>query len=333
MMLQAPILALLLADGLSLLLLVPASLFALQLLRHWNPSSGHARQLRLENRTHLIATVLVLVFLAQLLTLPLFVHTVDRMALQIAGAMCAVGTLNANAWGFPALLLRITLVFLAAAWLVLHRMDVRAPDYPLIRAKYRLLLLVLPLAGLAAGLQLAFFLQLDPDVITSCCGSLFSHGGESVAAHMAAVPALPAMIALYGSLGLALAAAVFYLRRRRGLLAFGILTALNFPVAIAAIVAFLSLYVYEHPLHHCPFCLLQPEYGRIGYALYLPLFGATALGIGLALTAAFAQRESLRCVLARAAPPLVLIAAAGLASFAALAAWISWQSNLILLGY
>nr|WP_296752473.1 hypothetical protein [Thioalkalivibrio sp.] len=333
MMVQTPILALFMADLLSLLLLIPAGLFALQVLRHWDPSSGHARQLRLEKRTHLVAAVLGLVFVVQLLALPLFVHTVDRMALQIVGAMCAVGTLNANPWGLPTLLLRIGLFFLAAAWLLMHRIDKRAPDYPLIRAKYGLILVILPLATLTAGIQLAFFLQIDPDVITSCCGSLFSQGSESVAAHMAGLPALPTMIALYGTLGLALAAAAVYLRWRRGLLLFGILATLSFPVAIAAIVAFLSLYVYEHPLHHCPFCLLQPEYGRIGYALYLPLFGAAALGLGLALTQAFAQRESLRGVLATTAPPLVITAAAGLALFAALAAWISWQSNLILLGY
>lgn len=332
-MAQTPVLALLLADMLSLLLLLPAGLFALQILRHWNPSSGRALQLRLEKRTHLIATVLGLVFLAQLLILPLFVHTVDRMALQIVGAMCAVGSLSANQWGFPALLLRIALFFLAAAWLVMHRMDARAPDYPLTRAKYALLLVILPLTFAAAATQTAYFLRLDPDVITSCCGSLFSREAESVAAHMAGLPVLPTMIALYGILGLTLAAAGIYLRWRRGLLLFGVLATLSFPIAIAAIVAFVSLYVYEHPLHHCPFCLLQPEYGRIGYALYLPLFGATALGIGLALTSAFGQRESLRGVLARTAPKLVIAAAAGLTFFALLTVWITWQSNLILLGY
>ena len=333
MMVQTPILALFMADLLGLLLLIPAGLFALQVLRHWEPSSGRAQQLRLEKRTHLVAAILGLVLLAQILALPLFVHTVDRMAMQIVGAMCAVGTLNANPWGLPALLLRIGLFFLAAAWLLMHRMDKRAPDYPLIRAKYGLVLVILPLAAVTAGVQLAFFLQLDPDVITSCCGSLFSQGSESVAAHMTGLPPLPTLFALYGTIGLALATAGVYLRWRRALVPFGILATLSFPVAIAAIVAFLSLYVYEHPLHHCPFCLLQPDYGRIGYALYLPLFGATAIGLGLALSAAFARRQSLRDVLAAAAPPLVITAAAGLTLFAALAAWITSQSNLILIGY
>lgn len=333
MIVQTPILALFLADLLSLVLLIPAGLFALQILRHWDPSSGHARQIRLEKRTHLVGAVVGLVFLAQGLILPLFVHTVDQMAVQIAGAMCAVGTLNANVWGFPTLLLRIALFFLAAAWLLLHRIDARAPDYPLTRAKYALVLAILPLALVSAATQLAYFLSLDPDVITSCCGSLFSQGSASVTAHMAGLPPLPTMIALYAVLALALAAGLAYLRWRRGLLLFGGLVTLSFPVAIVAIIAFVSLYVYEHPLHHCPFCMLTPDYGHIGYALYLPLFGATALGLGLALAAALARGDSLRAALERAAPPLVITASAGLGLFGLLVAWLSWQSNLILLGY
>jgi hypothetical protein len=333
MMIQTPVLALHLADLLTLLLLIPAGLFALQLLRHWNPESGHARQLRLEKRTYLVGAVLGLVFLAQILMLPLFVHTVDRMSVQIVGAMCAVGTLSANAWGFPALQARIALFFLAAAWLVLHHMDTRAPDYPLTRAKYALLLAILPLAVLTAILQLIYFARLDPDIITSCCGSLFSQGTASVAAHMAGLPVAPMMILLYVTMALAMLSGVVYLRWRRGLLLFGALSTLAFPVAIAGIIAFVSLYVYEHPLHHCPFCLLQPEYGRIGYALYLPLFMATALGLGLGLTAALAQRDSVRRVLSHSAPPLVMTAGIGLLVFTALTAWLSWRSNLLLLGY
>ncbi len=333
MTLPTPVLALFLADLLSLILLVPAGLFALQLLRHWDPASGRALQIRLEKRTHLIGALVGLVFVAQLLILPLFVHTVDRMALQIVGAMCAVGTLNANAWGFPALLLRIGLFFLAAAWLVLHRIDAGAPDYPLTRAKYTLLLGIVPLALSAAAVQLAYFLHLDPDVITSCCGSLFSQGTESVTAHMAGLPPLPTLVASSALLALTLMAGLTYLRWRIGLRLFAGLATVGFPVAIVAIIAFVSLYVYEHPLHHCPFCMLTGDYGHIGYALYLPLFGATGLGLGLLFATTLARGDRLRAALQRSAPPLVLAATVGLVLFAAVSGWLSWQSNLILLGY
>jgi hypothetical protein len=333
MILQPAILALLLADLLTLLLLGPAGWFALQILRHWDASSGRARQLRLERQTHLVSSVVALVSIMQLLALLLFALNADRMALQIVGAMCAVGSLNANPWGFPALLFRIGLFFLAATWLLMHRLDRKAPDYPLTRPKYGLLLVILPLTVVTAGLQFKYFLSLDPDVITSCCGSLFSQGSESVAAHLAGLPVLPTMIALHTVLALALLAGLVYLLLHRGLLLFSTLATLAFPVSIGAVVAFLSLYVYEHPLHHCPFCLLKPEYDHIGFALYLPLFGSTALALGLGLSATLGRAESLRPVLAQSAPPLVATAMGLLTVFAALAIWLPWRSNLILLGY
>jgi hypothetical protein len=41
---------------------------------------------------------------------------------------------------------------------------------------------------------------------------------------------------------------------------------------IVGILSFISLYVYEHPHHHCPFCLLKPEYGYQGYAALCAAF-------------------------------------------------------------
>jgi hypothetical protein len=39
------------------------------------------------------------------------------------------------------------------------------------------------------------------------------------------------------------------------------------------------MYIYELPTHHCPFDILQREYGFIGYPLYLSLFGAVFFGL------------------------------------------------------
>jgi hypothetical protein len=48
-------------------------------------------------------------------------------------------------------------------------------------------------------------------------------------------------------------------------------------VSIAALISFISLYYYELPTHHCPFCILQGEYHYVGYLIY-----ATLLGGGIA---------------------------------------------------
>ncbi|MGE0080533.1 MAG: hypothetical protein AB7U81_04490, partial [Thiohalomonadaceae bacterium] len=185
MLFHPAVMALLLADTLSLLMLLPAGVFALRVLRHWDLKSGSARQIRLERQTYLVATVLGFVFVVQILSLLLLVFTADRLSVQFVGAMCAVGTFNVNPFGFPALYLKLALFFLAAAWLFMEHVDNRAPDYPLTRVKYSLLLLILPVAVLAAGEQLRYFLGLRADVITSSCGSLFSDNSKTVAADLA----------------------------------------------------------------------------------------------------------------------------------------------------
>ncbi len=331
MLFQPAIMALLLVDAITLALLLPAALFAIQLLRHWDRNSGHARQIRLERRTALVTTGVALLSGVQGLALLLLVFTADALSVQFVGAMCAVGSFNVNAWGFPALLLRMALFFFAAAWLVMHHLDRQARDYPLIRARHALLLVIAPVALLAVLAQLAWFLGLRSDVITSCCGSLFSPGGATVAAELAALSPLPAMVGFYLVLGATLLVGAYYWRRRRGLTLFALLGSAAFPVAIAAVIAFVSLYIYEHPHHHCPFCLLKAEYGYIGYGLYLPLFGASAIAFGLGLTRPFAHIGSLRQVMAAAVPRVVGIATALFLLFTLLVAWISWHSNLILL--
>jgi len=52
-----------------------------------------------------------------------------------------------------------------------------------------------------------------------------------------------------------------------------------FAVVPASIVSFLSLYIYELPTHHCPFDMLQRQYGFIGYPIYLTLLAAVYFGL------------------------------------------------------
>jgi hypothetical protein len=86
--------------------------------------------------------------------------------------------------------------------------------------------------------------------------------------------------------------------------------ALHLPLALAAVVSFISPYIYEQPNHHCPFCLLQAEHGYAGWVLYLPLFLGTATGIGAGLAAA-RGKDSLREAAPRVAVSLAKLAVAG----------------------
>jgi hypothetical protein len=300
MVVNPAIVALVIAALVSSLLLVYSAGFGWHLVRHWDLSSGSERQISLERHTYLISTLVALVLATEAISLLLFVYNADRIAPLFVGAMCAVGTLNTSAFGFPALEVKILVFFAASTWLILHHLDTRGYDYPLTRVKYRLLLAIAPLLVIEAYLQIRFFLALDTDVITSCCGSLFGTNRQALASELAGLAPVPAMSLFYGTLILTLAAGLASRRWPWAAYAYALLSALCFVVTVAAVVSFVSLYVYEHPHHHCPFCLLKAEYGYQGYLIYVPLFVATALGVGSGAVRLFSGVPSLRTV----APPL-----------------------------
>jgi hypothetical protein len=148
---------------------------------------------------------------------------------------------------------------------------------------------------------------------------------------MAGLAPKPAMLAFAVVLVLTLAAGAQLWRTGHGARLFGVLSAAQFVVAIAAVIAFLSLYVYEHPHHHCPFCLLKAEFDHIGYALYAPLFAATGYGLAAAIQQAHAHRASLAGVLPARARRHTGLALLNLIAFALLSGWIVLGSNLRLI--
>jgi hypothetical protein len=335
MLFQPAIIALLLAAGLGLVALLAAAPFAWQIVRRWNLASGSENQLAMERRTYLFSSLVALVLGVQLAALLLFVFNADRMSEMFVGAMCAVGTLQVDPWGFPALVAQIAVFFAASQWLLINHLDNQARDYPLVRLKYALLIALVPLLALSLGLQFAYFKGLRADVITSCCGSLFASDARSITGEMAGADPRLAMAWFYGSLAAAIVGLASYALRAapgrlNGALA-GIASGLVFPAAITGIVSFLSLYIYEHPHHHCPFCILKPEYGYRGYALYLPLFLGCAAGIGVGVLQLFRRRPSLAALAPPLAQRLAWVALLALVVFLGLALGMVEQSNLILL--
>ncbi len=168
-------------------MLLAAAPFAVQVIRHWDIDSGSERQLRLERLTYLFSTLVTFVCVTQILAALLFVFNADKMAVMFVGAMCAVGTLNVNAFGFPALFAQLGLFFLAAIWLALNHVDSRARDYPLVQAQVRAAARRHSALRVGLGLQLQYFLGLKADVITSCCGSLFSADAPTLASEVSAL--------------------------------------------------------------------------------------------------------------------------------------------------
>ena len=169
--------------------------------------------------------------------------------------------------------------------------------YPLIRLKYTLLVPVVPLALLELFYLFSYFSGLHADVITSCCGSLFSLDRPGISGDLAALPSTPMMIAFYAVMAATLLSGTYYYCKGRGGYLFSALGCAAFVIALASIVSFISLYIYELPTHHCPFDILQKEYGYIGYPMYASLFGAVVTGMGVGVLTPFRSRGSMSHVI------------------------------------
>lgn len=283
-MIQHPgILALLTTALINSLMLVYASWHGIRIIRSWNLASGSELQMALERRTYLITTILGYALTFQILSLFLFIYTADDLHTLFSGAMCAAGSLQVNPYGYPTLILKTLNCLLAGIWLVVNHADNQGYDYPLIRPKYLLLGLLTLLILLESGLLISYVLQLKGDMITSCCGSLFSAEQPGITGEIAGLPVhimVPwftvSLIAAIGCCGL------FVLTGRCGY-GVAITSGIFLVTALTAIISFISLYFYELPTHHCPFCILQKEYHAIGYPLYAALFGSSITGISVGI--------------------------------------------------
>jgi hypothetical protein len=311
--------------------LVYAGYYGIQILRKWDLRSGDEFQLILERRTYLISTILTFACGLELMSLFLYVFTANNLCPLFVGAMCAAGTLNVNSFGYPTLLLKIVSFLFAGLWLILNHTDNQAYDYPLIKKKYLLLTFIVPFSVLETILQSAFFLNLKANVITSCCGSLFSSEQvKGVGSELAALPIVPMMWIFYLGMGCLLASGIYFYLKGRGGYLYSTITFVMFGVSVASIISFISIYIYELPTHHCPFCIVMEEYGYIGYALYLPLFGAVVTGMGIGVLMPFRGVESLRAVIPRLINTLTLTSLTLYTVFTSIVVYKVATSNLVL---
>jgi hypothetical protein len=326
------ILSLFVASLLISFMILYASAFGAQILRRWDLRSGSELQLGLERKTYLISTLVTTLFAAELLSFFLFIFTADRIHGFFVGAMCAAGSLKANGFGYPTLLLKGFNGLVAGLWLVLNRADNRGYDYPLIKTKYAWLLAAAPLVMVETGLQAGFFLRLKPDLVTSCCGSLFSVGGGSLASDLASLPLAPMRFVFFLGLFLSLALGVFFYKTGRGGVLFAVLSGAMVIVTVLSILSFVSIYVYELPTHHCPFCILQAAYKSIGYPIYIALFGGGIAGMGVGLLMPFRRIPSLSAAVPEMQRKMALAALACFFALGAVIVIVLAVSNLTMPG-
>lgn len=153
---------------------------AWRIYRGWNFNSSSEKQYGLEKRTYLVSTIMNLTLVIQMLMSVLLVMAADELAKILPGAMCATGSLSSNDFGYPLLMVKIGSFFIYFVWLVLNLLDNQLETYPLVRVKYLVLVCIYPLVLLETGLLLLFAVNLDPTIITSCCGSVYNESSAGL---------------------------------------------------------------------------------------------------------------------------------------------------------
>ncbi len=104
-------------------------------------------------------------------------------------------------------------------------------------------------------------------------------------------------VAFYAGMAATACSGLYFYCRGRGGYLFSGLSFLTFIVAVASLISFICLYFYELPTHHCPFCILQKEYGYVGYALYITLLGGGVAGMGTGALQPMRRRGSMARVI------------------------------------
>lgn len=263
----------LLLETLLCVTLLVAAVGARGVRRGWNFQLATREQYARESRASLVELALVYALLGKLILLPWFWHLLDVLSQFVPGAMCGAGVLYSHELGVPLLSLKVFVPALAGFWLLVHREDLRGEEHPYLGLKMRLAETLAMLAAVEWVLDVTYLRGIPILTPVQCCAAIYGVAGSADVGDP--LLSTPLLLALFGLL--------YLLHVVTGWWRYGLLHAVVnvgfLGIAYQAVVRFFGTYVYQLPTHHCPFCLLQREYGYYGYALWSTLLVGVFLGV------------------------------------------------------
>lgn len=194
-----------------------------------------------------------------------FLFTIDDLSNLIKGAMCALGVFYGSDYLTTLFFMKIALLFIALLWIPIASINEKERELGFTKALFLLLFLIATLLLFEMLIEFLFLSNLNVERITSCCSIVFGDSGYSNITITGNFKNIA--IGLYiGTTSILIIGALFRQRRVTTLISiFHLIASLIFITVI------LSPYIYELPTHICPFCILQKEYGYIGYFIYTNL--------------------------------------------------------------
>lgn len=268
------VIAQLLAQGCTLLLLFYASVYAYKSLRYWVAESDSALQIQLERQNYLMSVIMQVSLWFQAFSLLMFLHTVnDHLPPLIKGAMCATGTLGINDWGYPLLGLKSIAIFIYAIYLFINYLDNQQPAYPLTPQKYVWLYPALGISVADLYVLIQYFAHIKPDLIATCCSVDFGGTNRLMYGLGQASNILYIVLSVWVvSFGLLCVGWVGKVWEKYSWI--GLLLSICYVFASVYVLKYHFVkYIYGLPSHLCLFDIFWGRYYAVGYVLFGAYYG------------------------------------------------------------
>lgn len=283
------VIALMVGQVSSLILVSMILLQALRIIGSWSPGSGSELQIIVERKTYLISAVIKYVLIFQVVSLLLFLITVNNhLPGLIKGAMCASGTLMVNRFGYPLLYLKITAVLLYGVFLFINYVDNSEPEYPLTPLKFWLVPLIFILILSDVLLQFNYFGAIEPDIIATCCSISFSLSTRRTESYLQEGQWIEVALPVFYLISFLLVLSLL-LKKRQNLLSL-LLILFFIPVSLYVLKYHFVKFIYALPTHNCLFDIFWKNYYYIGYLLFGTLLVSVLLIIMINLYRFFQKR-------------------------------------------
>jgi hypothetical protein len=241
------------------LLLLSAFIQTLIILKHWVYGATSATQYKLEKKSYLISTIILVSLFINITLLLFFAYTLNELSSIIPGAMCGAGVISSNIFGEPMMILKFFIILFSMIWIAINKRDNYSKDYKYFKMKLFLFVILFITITSDLFLTLAFINNLNTDVPVLCCSNIYAEIN-----HLPFSLKEGTLVILFYILYIFIMLFA-YLKKRKSLLLLNLLYAV---VSYFTLTYFFSTYIYELPTHKCPYCLLQSDYYYIGYFIY-----------------------------------------------------------------
>ena len=268
------LLAVFTTDLLAFLLMLGASAIAFQMTLHWNPQDTGARQLRLQTRSEITALAVAWAFGLHLFaTMALVYAMTNILPGMVPGAMCGTGVLQAMHSGGPRMLIyRLIGLTILWIWWRLEKVNRSLPEAPLVPVNARIVLLALPVFGLALHASWQATQAMDFQQAVDCCAVIYDQFDTLREARQTLGIGAGVWLTAFGALTVAMTSVALATwktpSRRRANLLLAALAMLWLPIAAVTLVRVFTAYHYGVLHHHCPWCLFLPEHHLAGFPLW-----------------------------------------------------------------